>query len=164
MRTDGASVVIRRRNGSVLAVPARATFEILAHPQRCYRHPTNGSLVPPKPLADWSVPLRFDEQAVAAVTLPASLSVQILLGWSSEATIHTGIRIATSHRHSRWRCLSNGDDHRHFVTQKLRDRIDFPSAGWMRVRLTIAGQQPLEAIATIDTRPAVLVDMPRRYR
>jgi hypothetical protein len=159
-----ASVVIRRSDGSVLAVPARATYEILAHPQRYYRHPTNGSLVRSRPLARWSMPIQFDKQGVASVSLPASRSVQQSLGWNSLATIHAGTRRASSHRQVRWSRIGSTNNDRYFVSHNVRDQIDFPSVGWMRVRLTIVGQQALEVITPIDTRPAVLVDMPRRYR
>jgi len=159
-----ASVVVRSDDSTVLDVPGQATFEIFEYLQRYHRPAGGGSLIRARPLAHWSVPLQFDDQGVAAVTLPASPTVQRKLGWDSVATIHTGTRIAASHEQHRWNRAREDLGHRHFVTYNVRDRIDFPSVGWLRVRLTIPGQRPLEAVAPIDTRPALLVDMPRRYR
>ncbi len=170
-----ASVVVRSDDGSVLDVPGRATFEILEQSQRYHSHRYQGdttrtriskasSLVRFRPLARWSVPLQFDEQGVAAVKLPASLVVKRKLGWDSVAVIHTGTRIAASHEWHRWNRVRDDPGHRNFITQNVRDRIDFPWVGWLRVRLAIPGQRPLEAVAPIDIRPALLVDMPGRYR
>lgn len=159
-----ASVVIRSGGGSVVDVFGRATFEILEHSQRYGRQSTGGSLVGIRPLARWSVPLQFDDQGVAKVTLPASTALQRRLGWNSVATIHNGTRIAARHERHRWNRVRDDLNQRRFVSHNVRDRIDFPTSSWLRVRLMIPEQRSLEAVAPIDIRPAILVDMPQKYR
>ena len=163
-----ATLAIQQPDGVLVEAAGRATFEILEFSQSRHRHATRRAYVDSRPLARWSVPLNFDAQGMSRVTLPASSTVRRRLGWNGASSIHQGTRVATrsafgNRINHRWSGRA-ANDYRRFVTHDLRDRIDYPIRGWLRVRVTMPGQPPLEAIAPIDTRPAFLVDIPTRYR
>ncbi len=167
-----ASVVLRDRDGSALVgpalmAPATATFEILDHADLVATGRNDGwdrnpsSIIHP-PLV-WRVPLEFNQHGVAAITLPASRSVQRSLGWDS-AAVHQAARVASDDGLSRRSRIVDGDRHRRFVTRPVRDVIDVPRIGWLKIHVTIPGQRSLEAAVPIDLRPAVLVDTYGRSR
>jgi len=173
-----AAVVLRNRDGLPLALPARATFEILEY-ARSSDQPFSGQRVSAGqrvtrsiPSTRWTVPLLFDQQRVATVTLPAPRSIQHSFGWDSIGARQVGQERAreniagrydrfSSERMSR---LSRPRYNQHFLTLELSDAIDFPEVGWLRVRVSIPGQQALEATAPIELRPPVLVDITGGYR
>lgn len=175
LHVDGwlASVALRNLDQSVLVPPASvaqatAIFEVLDH-AGLVAAGRNGDwgwnrTLSLHPGLVWTVPLEFNEFGVAAITLPASRSAQRSLGWDSTDAIHLGTRVADDHGPARWRRVIDGGRHRPFVTRPVRDEIDLPRIGWLRVSVTIPGQRTMEAAVPIDLRPAVLVDTYGRSR
>lgn len=167
-----ASVIIRARDGSPLMSPVRANFAITYDAPRYRPHGIDyGTIRDPStrsvPRMRWTRPLQFDGQGVATVTLPARNSFQRMLDWDSIDGLGSIDRSSVGYRRFDGRRidrLRGSRYHRHFVTQDLYDRIDYPIASWMRISVAIPGQRTLEAVTPIDLRPQVLVDTPYRYR
>jgi hypothetical protein len=75
------------------------------------------------------------------------------LGWQGIETLHRGTRAASDHvRDPRNRRVGGGRP-THFVTQNVRDQIDFPAFGWLRVRVMVPGQGSFAALAPVALRP-----------
>ena len=108
----------------------------------------------------WSMPLKFDDHAVAEVKLPLRQSLRPMLGWSrlTEPAFGTG---------SRWdsdRQSIPSDPRRTFAVRDVRDAIARPSYGELRVRVSVPTEGTFRAATGVRIRPSVLVDTPWPYR
>jgi hypothetical protein len=167
-----ASVVVRTRNDLPLSVPVRASFEIEPRGLQQRRYGIDQRSIRDSarqfiPKMRWTRQLVFDDQGVATVTLEARESIRQLFDWDRIGDVGLPDRVSQSYRRfsgEQIDRLRGSRYHRHFVTQDLFDRIDYPATSWLRVRVSIPGQQTLEAVTPVDLRPQVLVDTPYRYR
>lgn len=156
-----ARVVLRDIDANAVVMRASATF----------------TLVPRVPLADhqqfmdaddqsitWSMPLRFDERGAASVTLPLRRSLEPAFGWSSAIAPHPFDSVGSRSRNNgRYRggniAVSRvySGRNRRAVGGISYTRLDVPSTGVMRVRVSVPTEGVFEAETPVRLRRSNLL-------
>ncbi len=155
-----AEVVLFDRHDRPVAMRAHAKFELIVRVSTAERLSFVNADIPP---LRWSMPLEFDQDAVARVRLPLRETLQPLFGWNSAINRPPrGLPTSISQNYARGR--SNWSRPRTFVTEDLRTLVALPSTGELRVRVSVPTEGVFEAAIPIWLRPSGLVDTRWPYR
>ncbi|KAA1261918.1 hypothetical protein LF1_44790 [Rubripirellula obstinata] len=156
-----ASVVIRDANANPVIMRSMATFTLVP---RLALWDRNRFMDSDTEAMTWSMQLRFDEHGVANVTLPLRRSLESNFGWSSAGSSFPFDSISSrSRNHERFRsgniAISRvySSNRRRSVGGISYTRVDVPSTGMMRVRVSVPTEGVFEAETMVRLRPANFV-------
>jgi hypothetical protein len=158
-----ADVVLFDRKDRPVAMRAQAKFELVIRVSTAEHLRYVNADIPP---LRWSMPLEFDEDAVARVKLPLRKTLRPVFGWSSALYRPSTHRPATiSRNHGNYiRGPGGWSRPRTFVSQDLRTLVGVPSTGELRVKVSVPTEGVFEAAVPIWLRPSGLVDTRWPYR
>lgn len=158
-----ADIVLFDRKDRPVAMRAQAKFELVIRVSTAEHLRFVNADIPP---IRWSIPLEFDEDAVARVKLPLHKKLRPVFGWSSALYRPSTRRPATiSRNHGNYiRGPGGWSRPRTFVSQDLRTLAGVPSTGELRVKVSVPTEGVFEAATPIWLRPSGLVDTRWPYR
>ena len=158
-----AQVILFDREDRPVAMRAQAKFELIVRVSTAEHQRFVNADIPP---IRWSMPLEFDEDAVARIKLPLREKLQPVFGWRSAINRPPPNRPGSISRSygNYVRGQRNWSRPRTFVTQNLHTVIGMPSTGELRVRVSVPTEGVFEAATAIWLRPSGLVDTRWPYR
>ena len=151
-----AELVIRDQIDRPVQVAATATFEIVPRISLADgREQADESATP----VTWSVPVEFDQDQVARISLPLRRSLQAKLGWT--ASLYPSRSDRSRDIRDQPRIFGRNQP---FATVDSRTLVGAPRHGELRVRVFIPGHGVFHAVTPVRLRPPVLVDTQWPYR